>query len=95
MFSFRCECLLLLYRVVLLLHVCCVIQELSNGGRWYLFRVTIQELATAVEVYNRRLIVDELFQLAASTTPSATGSLQYGWMTGILMYDHYLKVYRC
>ena len=38
------------------------------------FRVAIQKLATAVEVYNRRLTVDELLQISASTTPSEIGS---------------------
>ena len=40
------------------------------------FRVAIQKLATAVEVYNRRLTVDELLQISASTTPSEIGSWQ-------------------
>ena len=39
------------------------------------FRVAIQKLATAVEVHNRRLTVEELFELCASTTPSEIGRL--------------------
>ena len=38
----------------------------------------IQKLATAVETFHRRLSVDELFQLCASTTPSTTGTVFYG-----------------
>ena len=59
------------------------------------FRVAIQKLATAVEVYNRRLTVDELFQLTASTTPSGTGRSLYGWVTCTPFRDDYLDCCGC
>lgn len=40
-------------------------------------RAAIQKLATAVEVYHRRLTVDELFNLCASTTASKIGTVCY------------------
>lgn len=39
-------------------------------------RTAIQKLATAVEVYHRRLTVDELFGLCASTTASTIGTVK-------------------
>ena len=52
-------------------------------------RTAIQKLATAVEVYHRRLTVDELFQLCASTTASKIGILSQSnifiqWMMHLL-----------